>query len=105
VWAVWHLPLFFLEGTYQAGLGVGSPAFWAFFASILLISPVYAWLHGTAGGASVVAVAYHGLSNVAAEMLGVEGATAAELATQAALVALLLLGPGRWLLRRPRRDG
>jgi membrane protease YdiL (CAAX protease family) len=27
VWSLWHLPLFFIEGTYQAGLGVGSLAF------------------------------------------------------------------------------
>lgn len=99
VWAVWHLPLFFLGGTYQASLGVGTPAFWTFFAAVVVISPVYAWLLGTARGAPVAVVVYHGLSNAASELFGVEGAALAELATLAAIVIVLLLGPGRWMLR------
>jgi hypothetical protein len=30
VWALWHLPLFFVDGTYQSNLGVGTLVFWIF---------------------------------------------------------------------------
>jgi membrane protease YdiL (CAAX protease family) len=30
VWTVWHLPLFFIKGSYQHGLGVGTLGFWLF---------------------------------------------------------------------------
>ncbi|MGD2103945.1 MAG: CPBP family intramembrane metalloprotease [Anaerolineae bacterium] len=43
-WAAWHLPLFFVAGTYQTGLGVGTAAFWTFHLGAVVGSPVYAWL-------------------------------------------------------------
>jgi membrane protease YdiL (CAAX protease family) len=33
-WALWHLPLFLIEGTYQHGLGLGTGRFWAFMVVI-----------------------------------------------------------------------
>ncbi|MBU0512703.1 MAG: CPBP family intramembrane metalloprotease [Chloroflexi bacterium] len=38
VWAVWHLPLFFMKGTYQNELGFGSAAFWLFMVFAVIIS-------------------------------------------------------------------
>jgi hypothetical protein len=35
VWALWHVPLFFIDGTYQASLGFGSPGSAWFLASLL----------------------------------------------------------------------
>lgn len=99
-WALWHLPLFFLEGTYQASLGVGTPAFWGFFAAILLASPVYAWLLGTARGATFIVVAYHALGNVSAEMFGVEGAPGWEMASTAVLAVGVGIVGRHWLRRR-----
>jgi uncharacterized protein len=44
-WAVWHLPLFFVAGSYQDRLGVGTPAFWLFnltaVAASVFITAVY----------------------------------------------------------------
>ena len=97
-WAAWHLPLFFLEGTYQATLGVGTPGFWSFHAAILLGSFVYAWLVGTSGTA-VVAVVYHASSNVLREAWSVDGAEVAALVTEG-LLAVVLVGLGwRWMGR------
>jgi hypothetical protein len=65
-----------------------------------LASPVYAWLLGTARGATFIVVAYHALGNVSAEAFGVEGAAGWELASTAALaVGVAILGR-RWLRRR-----
>jgi uncharacterized protein len=38
LWAVWHLPLFFMEGTYQHGLGFWSARFWHFNVALVLLS-------------------------------------------------------------------
>lgn len=78
---------------------MGTPRFYAFFAAILLGSPIYAWLLGTARGATVIAVAYHALGNVTAELFGVEGATSWELATQAGIAALVVAIGLRWMTR------
>jgi len=42
-WALWHVPLFFIPGTYQAGLGVGTSGFWAFHLAIVVGCPPRLW--------------------------------------------------------------
>lgn len=68
-WAFWHLPLFFMQGTYQEGLGVGTTAFWAFNAAIIVGSPIYAWLYNRSGKIIFAAVFYHALGNVMGEII------------------------------------
>ncbi len=68
-WVVWHLPLFFMEGTYQSTLGIGIPAFWDFNISIIIVSPVYAWIYNSAGSITFAAVLYHALGNIAGELI------------------------------------
>jgi membrane protease YdiL (CAAX protease family) len=44
-WALWHLPLFFIAGTYQHGLGVGTPAFWLFMVTKFPDSILMTWIY------------------------------------------------------------
>jgi len=67
-WALWHLPLFFMEGTYQAQLGVGTLSFWAFHIGIIVGSPIYAWLYNKCGRVAFVVVLYHALGNLGGEL-------------------------------------
>jgi membrane protease YdiL (CAAX protease family) len=67
-WAAWHLPLFLIPGTYQAGLGLGTPAFWAFNLAILAGCPLYAWLYNATGRVIFAPVLYHALGNLAREI-------------------------------------
>lgn len=67
-WAIWHLPLFFMEGTYQSQLGVGTTAFWSFHINILIGSPIYAWLYNKSGRIAFVVVLYHALGNLSGEL-------------------------------------
>ncbi|MDG5814952.1 type II CAAX endopeptidase family protein [Chitinispirillales bacterium ANBcel5] len=69
VWALWHVPLFLLEGTYQHSVGFGTSGFWFFNASILAGSIFYAWLYNAAGQIGVIAVLYHGVGNAMREVL------------------------------------
>ncbi len=90
-WATWHLPLFIVAGTYQAGLGAGSPAFWAFLIALVIASPIYAWLYNAAGGVAFAAVLLHAVSNIASEYVP-DTSPLASLSVAAAVAIVLLLG-------------
>lgn len=95
-WAAWHLPLFFIPGTYQAGLGIGTSPFWGFHLALVVGSPVYAWLYNATGRVPFSAVFYHGLSNIARE-IAPDTSTASALAVEAGLAILLVLLAWRWM--------
>ena len=94
-WAAWHLPLFLLPGTYQHGLGLGSEPFWLFNLAILVGLPFYAWLVNAAGRTALSAVLYHGLANVAVELLSVAGARRLELMAEAAMALIVVAAAWR----------
>jgi len=98
-WALWHLPLFFVPGTYQAGLGIGTLDFWAFLMALVAASPLYAWLYDAAGNVTFVVVLYHGLGNVARELVP-DAANRLEVGVEAALALFVTLAAARWMLRR-----
>lgn len=99
LWALWHLPLFFLEGTYQSGLGVGTPAFWGFHVAIVLASPIDAWLLNASGGVVFSAVVLHALGNLANEAIVLGSDVATEVATKAAIAAVIVALAWRWMIR------
>jgi uncharacterized protein len=68
-WAVWHLPLFFLEGTYQHALGFGSARFWLFNFFLLLLSVLYVWLCNGSRGSILIAILAHAGTNVAGSLI------------------------------------
>ena len=104
-WAAWHLPLFLLPGTYQHGLGLGSEPFWLFNLAILVGSPFYAWLVNAAGRSALSAVLYHGLGNVAVELLSVAGARRLELVAEAAMALIVVVAAWRAMrTSRPSLD-
>lgn len=99
-WALWHLPLFFIRDTYQAGLGVGTPAFWGFVLAAVVGCPVYAWLYNGSGRITLVAVLYHALGNVVREMVP-DVSNVAEVGVEAVLALVVTIAA--WgLMHRPR---
>jgi uncharacterized protein len=69
IWTAWHLPLYFIDGTYQAGLGLGSVEFWAALVGPVPLSLLLVWLVAGTRGAIVAAVVAHGLGNLTGELL------------------------------------
>lgn len=63
IWAVWHLPLWFLAGSSQQGT-----SFWLFLANLVLTSSLYTWLFNNARGSILVAVVFHAIGNTVAQM-------------------------------------
>jgi membrane protease YdiL (CAAX protease family) len=58
IWAVWHVPLFLMPGSSQAGT-----PFWLYAPAVVGISVIATWLYNAAGGRVLVPVVFHTLSN------------------------------------------
>jgi membrane protease YdiL (CAAX protease family) len=73
IWAIWHLPLFFIAGTYQNGLGVGTRAFWLFMAAIIPESILITWLYNNTKRSILAAVLFHTMINFTGELFTLSG--------------------------------
>ncbi|WP_296494460.1 type II CAAX endopeptidase family protein [Rhodoferax sp.] len=54
VWGMWHLPLFFIDGTAQAHIPLA-----LFLLSVVAMSVVFAWLVNHTAGSVVAALVFH----------------------------------------------
>jgi membrane protease YdiL (CAAX protease family) len=69
VWASWHLPLFFIEGSYQHGLGVGTPAFWLFMAGVVPLSIPFTWIYNNTRRSILAVTIFHAMVNFTGELI------------------------------------
>jgi membrane protease YdiL (CAAX protease family) len=83
VWALWHVPLFFVPGTFQHQLGWRSPRFWIFSASLIPLSIVMTWVYNRAGRSTLAAALIHFSGNLCGALI--------PKTTQLAGIELLLL--------------
>jgi len=67
-WTVWHLPLFWIEGTYQNGLGVGTPQFWPYMADKIPQSVLMTWIYNNTQRSTASAVLFHFMINFWGEL-------------------------------------
>jgi membrane protease YdiL (CAAX protease family) len=68
VWALWHLPLFLILGTYQHGLGIGSHSFWIFLITIVFQSILLTWIYNHNRRSTLSAVLFHFMVNYSGEL-------------------------------------
>ncbi len=71
VWALWHVPLFLIPGTWQHAQGFGSPIFWRYMIQILPRTYLYTWVYVRNGRSLPSMVVFHSLSNMSGELLDV----------------------------------
>lgn len=69
LWSLWHLPMFFIPGSYQAGLGVGSSAFWVFFIGIVPLSLVCSWVYINTNRSTLASILLHAMINFTGELI------------------------------------
>jgi membrane protease YdiL (CAAX protease family) len=92
-WASWHLPQFFIEGTYQRGLGFGSTSFWIFMLSIIMLSILHTWIYNNTRRSTLSAILFHFVVNFTGELFALT--TRAEaLSFALTLLAVLLVVAG-----------
>ena len=68
VWAVWHLPLAFIEGTYYHGLGFGTVEYWLTGLALVQLGVLYVWLANGGGASILLAILAHAGFNVAVSL-------------------------------------
>ncbi|WP_440989134.1 CPBP family intramembrane glutamic endopeptidase [Haloarchaeobius baliensis] len=72
VWAVWHLPLFFVEGSFQAeSVGFGTTGFWLFMTGIVALSVAITWVYNNTARSILAIILLHGWVNFVSEMVEV----------------------------------
>ncbi len=70
-WALWHLPIFFIKGTYQYSLGVGSLAFWTYMISVVPLTFLFTWIFNNNGRSTLSAILFHIMIDVTAEVFSI----------------------------------
>ena len=67
-WASWHLPLFFVPGTYQNQLGVGTLAFWIYLIAMVFSTFVMTWIYNHTQRSTLSAILFHFMINFTGEL-------------------------------------
>lgn len=67
-WTLWHLPLFLIEGSYQHGLGVGTPWFWLYMLDKVPQSILMTWIYNNNRRSTLSAVLFHFMVNFVGEL-------------------------------------
>jgi membrane protease YdiL (CAAX protease family) len=66
LWAIWHIPQFFIEGTFQHDLGSQAgllPAFLTYSVFVIVSSIWFTWVFNNTRGSVLMAAVMHGASN------------------------------------------
>ena len=92
IWALWHLPLFWIPGTFQAGLGLGSPRSWIFLGSMLPLSVLMTWIYDNTTRSTLSAVLVHFSGNLCGALLPKTDRVAGLELAFLSLAALLVTG-------------
>jgi uncharacterized protein len=68
-WAVWHFPLYAIQGTFQHDVGFGTTFFWILQVSFLPQTMLMIWILEHTRPSILPAVAFHALVNISGELL------------------------------------
>ncbi len=98
VWALWHLPLFFILETYR---GLGVAVIPGFFLGLACGAVVLTWLYNRSGGSILIVALWHGTYNMASGTVAARGVVAAIVSTLVSVQAIALVA----LDLRARRRG
>jgi membrane protease YdiL (CAAX protease family) len=80
IWGVWHIPLYFVQGTgqYDTAASAGAAfAIGAFVVWTIGLSVLFAWLFNQTGGSLIVVILFHAAVNLAAYIPAAVGSTGA----------------------------
>ncbi len=60
IWALWHLPLFFIEGSVQENIPL-----YEYILQTMVLAIFYTWLYNNTGGSVLIAALFHAVGNTA----------------------------------------
>jgi membrane protease YdiL (CAAX protease family) len=69
VWSLWHVPLFYIEGTWQAEqVGAGTQRFWFYLITIVVEAVLYTWIYNNTSRSTLSAILFHFVGNAFGEL-------------------------------------
>jgi len=72
VWALWHLPLFFIQGSFQREeVGFATDGFWLFMIGIVALSVIITWTYNNTSRSILGVIILHGWVNFVSETIEV----------------------------------
>jgi membrane protease YdiL (CAAX protease family) len=100
MWGLWHLPMFFMQGTYQHDeLIIGSMRFWlGFCASIVALTVLMTWVYNNTRRSTLSAILIHLMVNLTGQVLDLPDQLEyyrAIWTVVAAIVVVVVWGPKR----------
>jgi membrane protease YdiL (CAAX protease family) len=101
IWAVWHVPLFFIRDTLFHEQGAWSAWFWLFVMQVVALAVVLTWVFNNSRRSTLATILFHYVANVTLEIANVT-ATINLFSTLLWVVAaagLILFWGGRTLTR------
>ncbi len=106
LWALWHLPLFFIPGMPQYAMGFGTVDFWLFLVSLISLAVIMTWVYNHTQRSVLAAILLHFLFNTTFALVAAPGQA---IPTQAllygtSLQVLVALLVGIWETKLPRRS-
>ncbi len=107
MWALWHLPLFFMVGTFQHDeAGFGTPEFWSFCLGAIISSILFTWIYNNNRRSTLSAILFHFSINFSGEFLTPgEQARFYQLLLMGVMATAVILIWGAKTLARSRKPG
>ncbi len=68
IWALWHLPLFFIKDLYYFDHGFWSLEFWMFMVGVIPTAVIYTWIFNNTNRSTLGAILFHFMSNFTFEL-------------------------------------
>lgn len=99
LWALWHVPLFFVPSTFQAALGLGSERSLIFLCSMVPLSVLMGWVYNNTSRSTLSAALVHFSGNVSGALFRKSNRVAALELVLLCLACVLIAV--RWSGRRP----
>jgi CAAX protease family protein len=97
IWALWHLPLFFIKDLYYFDHGIWSLEFWMFMVGGIPTSVIYTWIFNNTHHSTLGAILFHFMSNFTYELGNLTNGTtiySTAMWVVAAIVVVALWGAG-----------
>ncbi|HEC35581.1 MAG TPA: CPBP family intramembrane metalloprotease [Anaerolineae bacterium] len=103
-WALWHLPLFLMEGTFQHEMGLGSRSFWLYMIAVVPTTVLMTWIYNNTRRSTLSAVLFHFMVNFTGRLfeLGVKAEPYQVLMWVVAAIAVTIIWGPETLTRRQR---
>ncbi len=108
-WALWHIPLFFMQGTFQHDrLGFNTSGFWSYIYGPIIISIIFTWIYNNTNRSTLAAILFHFMVNFTGELMPLTGQSrifGTMLVTGVSVVVIIIWGPETLTRHQDRKRG